>query len=166
MNSVWRWAFALLVLIGQVGQSAQAQTGGRLLVARQVTASTWYVEGESALGSAANRNFISNAGFVITPEGVVVVDALGSPELARELLREIAKITPRKVTHVVVTHYHADHVYGLQVFEEARRYDPRASWRTGIHSLGYRNVEIEGFQGRVLPLGGREYAADIGVAMD
>ena len=119
MNSVWRWAFALLVLIGQVGQSAQAQTGGRLLVARQVTASTWYVEGESALGSAANRNFISNAGFVITPEGVVVVDALGSPELARELLREIAKITPRKVTHVVVTHYHADHVYGLQVFEEA-----------------------------------------------
>lgn len=119
MNSVWRWAFALLVLIGQVVQSAQAQTGGRLLVARQVTASTWYVEGESALGSAANRNFISNAGFVITPEGVVVIDALGSPELARELLREIAKITPRKVTHVVVTHYHADHVYGLQVFEEA-----------------------------------------------
>lgn len=119
MKSVSLWAVVSLALIGLFGNGVQAQTGGQPLRARQVTASTWYVEGESALGSAANRNFISNAGFVVTPGGVVVVDALGSPELARELLREIARVTPRRVTHVVVTHFHADHVYGLQVFEEA-----------------------------------------------
>lgn len=119
MKSVSLWAVVSLALIGLFGSGVQAQTGGQPLRARQVTASTWYVEGESALGSAANRNFISNAGFVVTPGGVVVVDALGSPELARELLREIARVTPRRVTHVVVTHFHADHVYGLQVFEEA-----------------------------------------------
>lgn len=119
MKSFLMWAFAMLGLSGPMGHAALAQTGGQPLRAHQVTTSTWYVEGESALGSAANRNFISNAGFVVTPQGVVVVDALGSPELARELLREIAKVTPRKVTHVVVTHFHADHVYGLQVFEEA-----------------------------------------------
>nr|WP_253262402.1 MBL fold metallo-hydrolase [Ramlibacter montanisoli] len=74
------------------------------------------VQGDAALGTSANRNFISNAGFVVTPAGVVVIDALGSPQLARELLEAIARITPQPVTHVVVTHYHADHIYGLQEF--------------------------------------------------
>lgn len=78
----------------------------------------WMVQGESALGSSANRNFISNAAFVDTPAGVVVIDALGSPALAEELLAAIARLTPRRVTHVIVTHYHADHVYGLQVFKD------------------------------------------------
>ena len=84
---------------------------------RQVSPSSWYVEGVSALGSSANKNFISNAAFVVTPAGVVVVDALGSPALAQELVAQIAKITPQPITHVIVTHYHADHIYGLQTFK-------------------------------------------------
>lgn len=87
--------------------------------AREAAPGCWYVEGLSALGSPANQNFISNAGFVVTSEGVVVIDALGSPALAQRLLDEIARVTSQPVTHVVVTHYHADHVYGLQVFEDA-----------------------------------------------
>ncbi|MDZ4073744.1 MAG: MBL fold metallo-hydrolase [Hylemonella sp.] len=87
------------------------------MVAQQVSPSAWYVEGVSALGSPANQNFISNAAFVVTPAGVVVIDALGSPALAERLLAEIRKVTPRPVTHVIVTHYHADHIYGLQAFK-------------------------------------------------
>jgi glyoxylase-like metal-dependent hydrolase (beta-lactamase superfamily II) len=79
----------------------------------------WFVQGEAALGSAANQNFISNAGFVVTPAGVVVIDALGSPPLARRLLQEIRRITPQPIRYVIATHYHADHIYGLQVFKEA-----------------------------------------------
>ena len=85
--------------------------------ARQVVPGAWYVEGLSALGSSANQNFISNAGFVVTPQGVVVVDSLGSPVLAQRLLAQIRRITPLPVTHVIVTHYHADHIYGLQTFK-------------------------------------------------
>jgi glyoxylase-like metal-dependent hydrolase (beta-lactamase superfamily II) len=87
--------------------------------ALQVAPGVYMVQGAAALGSAANRNFISNAGFVVTPEGVLVVDALGAPVLARELLAEIRRITPLPVRYVVVTHYHADHVYGLQEFKAA-----------------------------------------------
>ena len=79
----------------------------------------WYVQGLSELGSRDNQNFISNAGFIVTSESVVVIDALGSPRLAERLLAEIARVTPKKVSHVVLTHYHADHIYGLQVFEKA-----------------------------------------------
>ena len=76
------------------------------------------VQGESAMGSAANRNFISNAAFIVTRTGVVVIDALGSPELARELVVDIRRVTPLPISHVIVTHYHADHIYGLQVFQD------------------------------------------------
>lgn len=87
------------------------------MAAQRVSPSAWYAEGLSALGSSANQNFISNAAFVVTPAGVVVIDALGSPALAERLLAEIRKVTPLPVTHVIVTHYHADHIYGLQAFK-------------------------------------------------
>lgn len=83
----------------------------------QVAPQTWVVQGESALGSSANRNFISNAAFVITSEGVVVVDALGSPALAEDLIAAIRSITAQPIKWVIVTHYHADHIYGLQAFK-------------------------------------------------
>jgi len=79
----------------------------------------WFVQGEAALGTAANRNFISNAGFVVTNDGVVVIDGLGSPALATELLAEIRRVTSQPVRYVIVTHYHADHIYGLQVLKAA-----------------------------------------------
>ena len=85
----------------------------------QVAPGIYFVQGQSELGSPANQNFISNAGFVITRDEVVVIDGLGSPPLARRLMAMIRQITPLPVKHVLVTHYHADHIYGLQVFHDA-----------------------------------------------
>jgi glyoxylase-like metal-dependent hydrolase (beta-lactamase superfamily II) len=87
--------------------------------AQPVGDGVWFVQGETAMGSSANRNFISNAGFVVTGDGVVVVDALGSPALAQELIAEIGRITPQPIRYVIVTHFHADHIYGLQAFQAA-----------------------------------------------
>ena len=84
----------------------------------QVTPHTYFVQGRPEMGSSANQNFISNAGFVVTPGGVVVIDALGSPILAQKLIAEIKKVTTQKVVAVIVSHYHADHVYGLQEFKK------------------------------------------------
>jgi glyoxylase-like metal-dependent hydrolase (beta-lactamase superfamily II) len=111
---------ALWVLAGSLlAGAALAQGAGPRPVPERVAEGVWFVQGQAALGSAANRNFISNAGFVVTDRGVVVIDALGSPTLAEELLAEIRRVTPKPVTHVIVTHYHADHIYGLQVFKAA-----------------------------------------------
>jgi glyoxylase-like metal-dependent hydrolase (beta-lactamase superfamily II) len=84
----------------------------------QVAPHTYFVQGFPEMGSSANQNFISNAGFVVTPAGVVVVDALGSPILAKKLIAEIKKVTDQKVVALIVSHYHADHVYGLQEFKK------------------------------------------------
>jgi glyoxylase-like metal-dependent hydrolase (beta-lactamase superfamily II) len=84
----------------------------------KVAPNTYFVQGRAEMGSSENQNFISNAGFVVTPRGVVVVDALGSPILAQKLIAEIKKVSNQKILAVIVTHYHADHVYGLQEFKK------------------------------------------------
>jgi glyoxylase-like metal-dependent hydrolase (beta-lactamase superfamily II) len=111
---------ALLALAtAAAAQTPAPPAAPRAVMAQQVSPSAWYVQGDAALGSTANRNFISNAGIVVTPAGVVLVDALGSPQLARELIEEVRRRFGKPVTHVLVTHYHADHVYGLQEFKKA-----------------------------------------------
>ena len=104
-------------LLACVSTVATAQPAS--IQAVQLAQGVWFVQGNSALGSTGNRNFISNAGFFVTDDGVVVVDALGSPALAQELLREIHRVTPQALRYVVVTHYHADHIYGLQTLAQA-----------------------------------------------
>jgi len=119
-----RWclfAMALLAAGAPCAVCAAADSGATKsgVQATQVADRVWFVQGVAALGSPANRNFISNAGFVVTDDGVVVIDALGSPALAEELLAEIRRVTPLPVRYVIVTHYHADHIYGLQAFKAA-----------------------------------------------
>jgi len=85
---------------------------------QQAADNVYYVIGRSGIPDADNQGFMSNAGFVVTDEGVVVYDALGTPSLGWKLLHKIRSVTDKPVTHVVVGHYHADHVYGLQVFKK------------------------------------------------
>lgn len=116
-----RWVAAALVfvILGLAAGLTPAAPPAPRMQPVQVAPGVYFVQGLSALGSSANRNFISNAGFVVTPSGVVVIDALGSPALAEELMRAIRAVTPQPIRHVIVTHYHADHIYGLQVFKDA-----------------------------------------------
>ena len=102
----------------QTSNAPQVSADGTIQVkAIQVAPNTYFVQGVPEMGSKQNQNFISNAGFVVTPKGVVVIDALGSPVLAQKLIQEIRKVTKQKIVAVVLTHYHADHVYGLQEFK-------------------------------------------------
>ncbi len=84
---------------------------------KQITPDIYYVEGIPGIATD-NEGFISNAGFVVTGEGVIVFDALGTPSLAVNLVKLIKSVTDQPITRVIASHYHADHVYGLQVFEE------------------------------------------------
>jgi glyoxylase-like metal-dependent hydrolase (beta-lactamase superfamily II) len=102
----------------QTFNAPQVSADGTIQVkAIQVAPNTYFVQGVPEMGSKQNQNFISNAGFVVTPKGVVVIDALGSPVLAQKLIQEIQKVTKQKIVAVILTHYHADHVYGLQEFK-------------------------------------------------
>jgi glyoxylase-like metal-dependent hydrolase (beta-lactamase superfamily II) len=85
----------------------------------QVTPRVYYVQGRAGIASPENEGFNSNAGFVVTDAGVVVVDALGTPGLGRALVRAIRRVTNKPIRRVIVTHYHADHFYGLKALKDA-----------------------------------------------
>ncbi len=57
-----------------------------------------------------------NVAFLVTGEGVLVVDSGTSPEAGRLVMAEIAKKTDKPVKYLVLTHYHGDHTFGLQAF--------------------------------------------------
>ena len=84
---------------------------------KQVSEHVYFVQGAPGVATD-NEGFISNAGVIVTGAGVVVFDALGTPALSRLLLEKIRTVTDEPVVRVIVSHYHADHVYGLQVFED------------------------------------------------
>jgi glyoxylase-like metal-dependent hydrolase (beta-lactamase superfamily II) len=85
----------------------------------RVSPSVYFVRGETGVPSLANRGHTSNAGFVVTADGVVVFDALGTPVLGKELLEAIRRITPAPIRRVILSHYHADHFYGLAPLKDA-----------------------------------------------
>lgn len=83
----------------------------------QVAPHTWYVRGQSGMVSSANQGFNSNAGFVVTRDGVVVFDTLGTPALGLALLKKIRTVTRAPIRKIVISHYHSDHFYGLAAFK-------------------------------------------------
>lgn len=84
---------------------------------KKVSEHTYYVQGIPGVATD-NEGFISNAGFVVSDDSVIVFDALGTPSLGVKLLKLIRTVTDKPVTKVIVSHYHADHIYGLQAFKD------------------------------------------------
>ena len=60
----------------------------------------------------------SNTTFLITNEGVVVVDTRVTPAEARKVKEEVRKQTQLPILYVINTHYHGDNVFGNQVFNK------------------------------------------------
>ncbi len=74
---------------------------------------------EIADGVYVGVGYVSNnMGFVVTDEGVLVIDTGMSPQLGREFLASIRKVTAKPIRYVVYTHYHYDHVAGAGAFRE------------------------------------------------
>ena len=113
MSAAGRGVAALLALFA--GMVANAME----LAPIRVTDDVYYVQGKPGIASAANEGFNSNAGFVVTPEGVVVIDALGTPALGDALIAAISRVTRAPIKRLILTHYHADHYYGSAAFRRA-----------------------------------------------
>ncbi len=111
--------FWLLIFLGIFSPALAVDTTATVpMKAIRVGQHSYYIEGQSGPATSENQGFMSNAGFVVTREGVVVFDSLGTVPLAQKMLGLIRKITTLPVKLVIVSHYHADHFYGLQAFKD------------------------------------------------
>jgi glyoxylase-like metal-dependent hydrolase (beta-lactamase superfamily II) len=110
--SMRRLLVTLLCLFTGVAVMGQRQ-GPYVLT--QVAPGVWAaIDNEQSSASAW-----SNAGFVVGPHSVAVIDTLGNAAAARALLVDIRRRTTQPIAYVVDTHYHVDHVAGNGVFTNA-----------------------------------------------
>lgn len=100
------------------------------LMAHQMRPHVYWIEGGGG-----------NSGVIVGNKGVIVIDAKTSAAYGKELLAEIAKITPKPVATVILTHSDGDHVNGLAAFPQ------------GIKVIAHENNKAE--QEKALAAGGR-----------
>lgn len=58
----------------------------------------------------------SNTGAIVGKDGVIIIDAKLNVDSGKQILAEVAKITPKPITTVIITHSDGDHVNGLAAF--------------------------------------------------
>ena len=97
------------LVCGQVPQGAANNPSFGPLIVTPLKGDVYWTRG----GTGGNN---CNTGFIVGDNGVIVVDAKLNPESAQAMLAEIAKITSKPVTHVILTHSDGDHVNGLPAF--------------------------------------------------
>jgi cyclase len=99
-----RARFAVLIVLASA--AAWAQTPPQPISIKPLKGNVYWVTG--GVGS--------NTGFVVGDNGVISIDSKMTAESAKELLAALAKITPKPVTDVILTHSDSDHVNGLAGF--------------------------------------------------
>jgi len=98
---------ALLAIAPWSGAQAQDKPGPLTLTTHQVGAGVYWIEGGR-----------SNTGFVVGTTGVIAIDAQQTTDAAVAMQLAIAKITPKPVDAIIVTHADPDHVGGIPAFPD------------------------------------------------
>jgi len=126
----WRTAFLRAVLSAVLGSALvpvfkarpaiAAPPPGGLYTIREIKAHVFLYLPDDVLDLDGDPEFprAGNAAFVVTPEGVIVVDTTNSPFHARELLYEIRNLTDAPVKYVIDTSSDGDRMLGNEVFAD------------------------------------------------
>ena len=68
-------------------------------------------------GGFGDMTTVCNGGFIAGSQGVLVVDTFQRPAGAAWVAEQALKLTGKRPTHVVITHFHADHSGGAAGFQ-------------------------------------------------
>jgi len=107
------------MLLGILAGSAGAGEIVRDYPVDRIAAHTYVIHGPREIASVANQGFMNNPAFVVTAEGVVVIDPGSSLQSGRMMMKQLRAVTGKPVTHVFNTHVHGDHWLGNQAVREA-----------------------------------------------
>jgi len=59
---------------------------------------------------------VSNTGIIVGTDGVILFDPKGTVEAGKQIIAEVAKLTDKPITTVIVSHSHPDHTRGLPAY--------------------------------------------------
>lgn len=115
--------------------AAGAQAPDYRLAPVKIAADTYVLMGRTETFSTANGGNIVNTGFIVTRDGVVVIDTGPSLLYGLEMRRVIRSVTALPVIRVINTHLHPDHVFGNQAFPELQ-IEAMPGTRHGLETQG------------------------------
>ena len=110
MNNARKIALSFTALLASVSFAtlAQAQQQPAPIKVTQIKDNVYWVQG--GVGS--------NDGFIVGKDGVILVDTKSNQDSEKLVIAEIAKVTPKTVNTVIITHSDNDHVNGLAAFPD------------------------------------------------
>lgn len=112
MVSVARLALVLLLSIG-------ASVAAPLLPVR-VSENAYAFIADNSDVSLANRGRIGNAGFIIGPEGIVVIDTGVSFRHGQAMVAAIRRVSKLPISLAIITHAHQEFLFGAAYFQAKR----------------------------------------------
>lgn len=104
----------LLCLLCGVASAASPFDYG--LKPQRIAEDTWVLIGATEDITRGNGGNTVNTAFVVTADGVIVIDSGPSRRYGEQLRAAIAAVTDRPVLRVYNTHHHPDHFLGNQAF--------------------------------------------------
>jgi len=108
---------------------------------RQLSPHVWMIPAKDPFPTADNHGMMSNIVFVVTRDGVVVLDSGASLQIGHMVLRMIKTVTSKPVVAVFNSHFHGDHWLGNHAFAQA------AGAKLPIYALDYTTEQIQGHEG-------------------
>ena len=110
-----RWLPILALICFSLTARADFDYG---LQPRQIADGVWLLEGSTDNFAQSNGGNIVNSGFIVTDQGVLVIDSGPSKRYGEALRLAIARVTDKPVLMLLLTHHHPDHVLGNQAFSD------------------------------------------------
>ena len=110
-----RTTLCALLLAAMMSVASAADSGPYVFEFEELTPGVW----AGVRPDSTRPPVMGNATFVVSDEGVVVFDGGGMPAMADQVIEKIRAITDAPVTHVVISHWHGDHNFGIGQFVQA-----------------------------------------------
>ena len=131
MGSIRVWLMLVVAVACPAWAQGPLQLPDYRLQARALAPGVYVVEGANADFSPANGCNIINTGFIVTDDGVLVINTGPSRLYGEQLRALIGRTTPRRIAAVLHLNLHPDYFLGNQAFADVPRWATAAT-RGGI----------------------------------
>ena len=111
------------------------------IAAQQISKRVWLIPAAEGFPTPENKGMMSNVTFVISSQGVIVLDSGASLQIGEMAIRMIRRVTPLPVIAVFNSHFHGDHWLGNHAF--SKHFGPQLP----IYALAQTIAQIQGIEG-------------------
>ena len=109
--------------------------------AKQISQHVWMIYSPDGFPTPENQGMMANVTFVVSQQGVILLDTGASVQIGEMVIRMIKRVTHKSVIAIFNSHYHGDHFLGNQAFIEAYGKD------IPIYAHPYSIDQIKGIEG-------------------